>query len=997
MELERGESLSPMGNKETRDREGSRPSPYATHVSILSQCVTVHHPTVLSPLAIREAIQDAGFDIADTTGSCQFCQHRLKSALEISIRPLTSETTAIRMDGPLRLTLSVGGMTCAACSSTVTQLLSDEEGVTDVSVNLMGNSATLVVKSKELIAVVEEVIESAGYETSVVAVEPLQVTPVAMEVVHGQRTVALRIEGMFCDHCPEKVMQCLDKLSQAIHAEPPTLQDPIIRLTYEPSPPAFTMRDIVSAITLSNSPQFSITIDNPPSLEDRARLLQAEERRSLLHRLGFSVLIAIPTFIIGVVFMSLVSPNDPTRSFLMEPMWTGNASRTQWSLFFLATPVMFYSAGSFHKRSLKEIRALWRRGSRTPVWKRFIRFGSMNLLVSSGVSVAYFSSIVLLALAASTPPSPDGHADTTTYFDSVVFLTMFLLIGRYMEAYSKSRTGDAITSLANLKPAEALVVALAGKKDPLACYASVDEDIEIGKTDPDAEEQISGPGSIIQKVPADFLEIGDIVRVPSGSTPPRDGTVASGHSLFDESSEEPRGSSILGTINIGQAIDVRVNVAEGKTMLDHVINVVRDSQTKRAPIERFADILTGYFVPVVTLLALLTWAIWLSLGLSGALPPSYLDNDVGGWPAWTLEFAIAVFIVACPCGIGLAAPTALLVGTGIAAKFGILVRGGGEAFQEAAQLDVVVFDKTGTLTEGGRPTVTDFETCRESVLGMAAELEASSSHPLATAIRSYCERNNAIRLTASSVEEKPGRGLKATFNAEEHGIGVPSWKSEGKSVALLAVRQDDISGACVFKIFASFAIADPLRSNAKAVVSHLQSRMLATWMISGDNATTARAVAKQVGIPESNVIAGVLPQEKADKVRWLQEITPKKQRRLNNRCVVAMVGDGINDAPALAAADVAIAIGSGSDVALSSASFVLVSSDLGGILTLVDLSATLWALVYNAAALPIAAGVLYPVGHIRLGPVWASLAMALSSVSVVCSSLMLRLYKPPRQ
>jgi Cu+-exporting ATPase len=260
--------------------------------------------------------------------------------------------------------------------------------------------------------------------------------------------------------------------------------------------------------------------------------------------------------------------------------------------------------------------------------------------------------------------------------------------------------------------------------------------------------------------------------------------------------------------------------------------------------------------------------------------------------AWTLEFAIAVFIVACPCGIGLAAPTALLVGTGIAAKFGILVRGGGEAFQEAAQLDVVVFDKTGTLTEGGRPTVTDFEDLcdgspwkRESVLGMAAELEASSSHPLATAIRSYCERNNAIRLTASSVEEKPGRGLKATFNAEgcsaiigneawmiEHGIGVPveladrleSWKSEGKSVALLAVRQDDISGACVFKIFASFAIADPLRSNAKAVVSHLQSRKLATWMISGDNATTARAVAKQVGIPESNVIAGVLPKEKVN-------------------------------------------------------------------------------------------------------------------------------------
>ena len=263
--------------------------------------------------------------------------------------------------------------------------------------------------------------------------------------------------------------------------------------------------------------------------------------------------------------------------------------------------------------------------------------------------------------------------------------------------------------------------------------------------------------------------------------------------------------------------------------------------------------------------------------------------------AWSLEFAIAVFIVACPCGIGLAAPTALLVGTGVAAKFGILVRGGGEAFQEAARLDVVVFDKTGTLTEGGRPTVTDSEDfcdgCLwklESVLGLAAELEASSSHPLATAIRSYCERNNAIPHATSSVEETPGRGLKATFKdmdcsaiignetwVAEHGVDVPveisgrleSWKSESKSVVLLAVRQDGTSAASVtipFKILVLFAIADPLRHNAKAVVSDLQSRKLATWMISGDNPTTARAVAKQVGIPESNVIAGVLPEEKVD-------------------------------------------------------------------------------------------------------------------------------------
>jgi P-type Cu+ transporter len=260
---------------------------------------------------------------------------------------------------------------------------------------------------------------------------------------------------------------------------------------------------------------------------------------------------------------------------------------------------------------------------------------------------------------------------------------------------------------------------------------------------------------------------------------------------------------------------------------------------------------------------------------------------------WSLEFAIAVFVVACPCGIGLAAPTALLVGSGVAAKFGILARGGGEAFQEAAQLDVVIFDKTGTLTVGGQPTVTDTgDLCnsgpwsREVVLGFAAAIETSSSHPLATAVRSYCEVNHAILHTAGSVEEIPGRGLKATFQdvgcsvaigseawMAEHRAEVPtefadrleSWKSEGKSVVLLAVRQDkaaEASEASPFKILFLFAITDPLRLDAKAVVSHLQSQKLATWMISGDDVATAKSVARQVGIPESNVIAGVLPYEK---------------------------------------------------------------------------------------------------------------------------------------
>lgn len=305
---------------------------------------------------------------------------------------------------------------------------------------------------------------------------------------------------------------------------------------------------------------------------------------------------------------------------------------------------------------------------------------------------------------------------------------------------------------------------------------------------------------------------------------------------------------------------------------------------------------------------------------------------------WALEFAIAVFVVACPCGIGLAAPTALLVGGGLAAKFGILVRGGGEAFQEAAQLDLIVFDKTGTLTEGGEPKITDADVNTEGtswthadVLNVAHALESASSHPLATALRAYCEAQKDVKLSAQSVdaiEETAGRGLKGTFTSpscsaivgneawlEAHGIVVDAprakvldrWKSEGKSVIGVGMRPTSASPSDAYTLVAIFAAADAIRPEARAVVEALQAQGLSTWMVSGDNEVTARAVAARVGIPETNVVAGVLPHEKAEKVAWLQQVGVKRPRtglgkvfgakRLNERCVVAMIGDGINDAP----------------------------------------------------------------------------------------------------
>ncbi|KAH9918191.1 heavy metal translocatin [Epithele typhae] len=973
----------------------------------------------------------------------------------VSTEPLsgsTAKATKIYSEKAF-VELSVGGMTCASCVNTVTGILSEISGVSEVSVSLIGRSATALIERRDLASKLAEAINDAGYEAEVI-----EVRPVDADEVTGPRSVSLRVGGMFCSHCPGRVMKALSALepSVTINKALATYTDPILSVEYTPSPPSLTIRTIVAAIANAGEKpgSFTATIYQPPSLEDRARFMQRREQRHLLSRLLFSVVAAVPTFILGIVYMTLVSPDNSVRQWLEEPLWTGNVSRAEWALFFMATPVMFYSAGTFHRRSLKEIYALWRQGSRVPVWRRFVRFGSMNLLVSTGVSVAYFASIALLALAAVQEPSSSGMGDTTTYFDSVVLLTMFLLAGRYLESYSKGRTADAITALGRLRPTTALLVvdkSVASSSELSRASTIEGADPEKGDTQAEELNVTAKPGTKVERIGAELLEVGDIVRVLNGASPPADGTVISGEGgAFDESSltgesrlvKKQLGDQVfLGTINKAGVVDVRVDEIGGQTMLDHVVKVVREGQSRRAPIERVVDLVTGYFVPVVTLLAIATWVIWLSLGLSGALPPDYLDIEVGGWPVWSLEFAIAVFVVACPCGIGLAAPTALLVGSGLAARFGILARGGGEAFQEAAQLDVVVFDKTGTLTEGGAPQVTDadvtpaFGLKKEEVLGIAMEIEGASSHPLATALRAYCAAHGARAVVTAGVEETAGRGLKGTCAElgatavvgneawmEEHGARVDgrvadllfAWKSEGKSVVLLAVKRAE-EGDEAFVVVAVFAVADKVRPEAKEVIARLQAQGLGTWMISGDNTITAKAVARGVGIPETNVIAEVLPHQKAEQIQNLQRVGQKRplskvarllgRRRLNERCIVAMVGDGINDAPALAAADVGIAIGSGSDVAISSAAFILVSSNLRGLLTLTDLSRVvfnrvkfnfMWASVYNLVALPIAAGVVYPAGHARLSPVWASLAMALSSVSVVCSSLLLRLYREPK-
>lgn len=825
--------------------------------------------------------------------------------------------------------------------------------------------------------------------------------------------------------------------------DPVALDHPFVKFNYKPHLPDVTIRSIIAKVQ-DVSPQFSIRIVHPMTLEERSAKLQKHEQRRLFFRLALSVAVAIPTFILGIVGMSLLKKTHPLRMYLDEAAWAGSASRVTWALLILATPIYFFAADVFHMKAVKEIRNLWRPGVS---WKRrLLKFGSMDMLMSLGVNVSYWTSLALLILAAKSPKKDHPHemGYHTTFFDSVVFLTMFLLIGRCLEAYSKARAASAISLLSDLRPKEAILV-----------YSSEDVSIEVDEkgldlseakleSDDDDSDHVTYSGD--EKVPVDYLEIGDYIRVLPGMTPPTDCIVVQGSSTFDESAltgesrpvRHGQGDQIFaGTVNNGSgSLIAKVMALEGGSLLDQIVNVVREGQLHRAPIERVADKLTSVFVPIVTCLAIITWVIWLALGTTGSLPPHYLDIDLGGWVVWSLQFAISVFVVACPCGIGLAAPTALFVGTGLAAKHGILARGGGEAFQEGAHVDVVCFDKTGTLTEGGEPKITDekvvsFDT--KEVFLLAKLIEQQSGHPLAVAVVNHVT-NMDISLTGFSVqvEEVPGKGLKGSVSVpksssigqagvteflfgnerliEEHNAVVSNedtallhkWKTEGKSVMLMALRPDEGEFALALIISAE----DKIRPETPSVLRALQDQNIQTWMISGDNQITAKAVAARIGIPAENVIGGVLPQEKAAKVQWLQKTAASaRSGKSTGRAIVAMVGDGVNDAPSLAAADVGIAIGSGADIAMSSAKFVLMRSELTSVLTLFDLSRAIfrriqlnfaWALVYNCIGIPVAAGVIYPYNNSRLDPVWASLAMALSSVSVICSSLLLRLYRPPK-
>lgn len=563
------------------------------------------------------------------------------------------------------------------------------------------------------------------------------------------------------------------------------------------------------------------------------------------------------------------------------------------------------------------------------------RNANMDTLISLGTLTAYFYSLYALL------------AGREVYFEIAAFLIFFILLGQWLEEISKGRASRALEELVNLQPQQAIVV----------------------------------KNGVESKVPLDKVKPGDIIKVRPGERIAVDGEVTEGESSVDESmvtgesmpvTKRPGDQVIGGTINKTGTFSFKATKVGADTMLAQIVEMVRHAQTAQAPIQRVADSISSYFVPAVIILAILTFNAWYVL--AGA---SFITS---------LLFAVAVVIIACPCALGMATPMALMVGTGRGAKMGILIKSG-EVLESARDIRYVVFDKTGTLTIG-KPVVTDIiGKDKKRIMALAAAVENASEHPLAAAIVEKTESDGSTPVKVTNFLALEGRGVEAKVDGKQVYVGKPrskdfklkqefqSLQNQGKTVVTVE-SQDEIIGL--------IAIADKPKAHAKSAIQQLHRMGLETVMLTGDNRSTAETIAREIGITE--VIAEVLPQDKLEKVRQLQ-----------TEGRVVFVGDGINDAPALTAADLGIAMGSGTDVAAESGDIVLVKSDLRDVGKALRLSNKtfgriklnlFWAFAYNLSAIPVAAGVLAGVG-LTLNPALAGLAMAFSSLSVVISSLLL--------
>lgn len=740
---------------------------------------------------------------------------------------------------------------------------------------------------------------------------------------------SLSISGMHCASCAAIITRTLKKT--------PGITEANVNYGSAKATVSFdeSVADIPTMIAAVKSAGYGAAVADEHD-RDRQRKIRAEE--ILKFRSGFlgSLILSMPM----LVFMVLNFFPDLGLTKTVAP-WMGVAS------LILSTPVQFwYGAGFYH--------GFWSS-------LRMYTFG-MDSLIAIGTSTAYFYSLWNFVTHILTEGTAIGEMHDL-YFEVAAFLITFVLLGKWLEARAKGGTSEAIEKLMGLQAKTARI--------------------------------LRGGQSI--DVPLEDVKAGDIVVVRPGEKIPVDGIVTKGLTSVDESMltgesipvEKGVGDRVFGaTMNAHGSIEFRAEKIGSETVLARIIQFVEDAQGSKAPIQDFADWVSSWFVPAVIIAAIIALIGWLIVGQ-------------------TLTFAllafVSVIVIACPCALGLATPTSIMVSTGKGAQLGILIRGG-EPLEAARKIDTIVFDKTGTLSKG-KPEVTDVVAITangDDILRIAASLEQGSEHSLAESIVNHAKTNNVTLSGVEAFKAIPGHGIEGSLDGKKYFLGnrklmekekidvtasetkLRELEEQGKTAMILSDEKD---------ILGIIAVADTLKETSREAVSRLQAMGIETYMITGDNARTAKAIAKQTGI--AHVLAEVLPEDKAKEIRKLQESGKR----------VAMVGDGINDSPALAQADLGIAMGSGTDIAMETGGIILVKNDLRDVVTSIRLSrATVrkihenlfFALFYNIIGIPIAARLFMSFGLV-LRPELAGLAMALSSVSVVTNSLLMKGFRPDRR
>ncbi len=760
------------------------------------------------------------------------------------------------------------------------------------------------------------------------------------------KETTISIGGMHCASCANIITRALKKVP-GVHDANVNYATEQASVTYDPS--LAKQENLITAVKQKGYDAFFIgekeatgqqpakiptpatQIDTKQSRIDPNQLKEARDKKELLMiktLFIISMIFSVPAFIIGMFFMK-----DGLFFMGFElPM-------APYILWFLATPVQFIVGFRFYKGTWTALKN-----------KTF----NMDSLIAIGTSAAYFYSVYVVFFA---------QEEMGQYFEAAAVIITFILLGKMLEIISKGKTSEAIKKLMGLAPKTALVIR--------------------NKTE--------------MEIQIDDVVAGDIVVVKPGGKIPVDGVIIDGRTTIDESMitgesipvEKNKGDPVIGgTINKHGSIRFTATKVGADTTLARIIKIIEEAQGKKAPIQRIADVVSSYFVPVVLIIALLTFLFW------GWFSPQGIE--------FAIIAAVSVLVIACPCALGLATPTAIMVGTGVGAQHGILIKGG-DALESAHKLKYVIFDKTGTITNG-TPKVTEViplgKNSVQKILQIAASIEQDSEHALADAIVGHAKAHGVKLAAVKNFQAIPGHGITARLSLETYYLGniklmtkqgIPLLKiqdtlatleNQGKTAMLLATKK---------QIIGIIAVADTIKETSPDAVAALKKLGIEVYMITGDNQRTAQAIAQQAGI--THVFAEVLPEEKASYVTKLQD---------GGKYKVAMVGDGINDAPALAAADIGIAMGSGTDIAMESGNVVLMKNDLRDVAKAIKLSKDtikkikqnfFWAFIYNILGVPVAAGVFYYLTGWLLSPIIAGAAMALSSVSVVTNSLLLKRVK----